>query len=111
MRTLHQDHLVRVIRPSGFNRYEPWYAVRTVKHPGSVMVWGFFLPRNMTMNGKWYQEVLEDHLLPFMAIHCCTNILQDQLPCHNLKRSKNYLSNKPFEVMDWPGWAVLQILI
>jgi transposase len=105
---------IRVRRPSGTNRFDTRYTVKTVKHPDSVMVWAsfsgscgragiFFLPRNVTMNGERYQEVLEDHLLPFMAIHRCTHFLQDGAPCHSSKRIKNYLSDKPFEVMDWPG--------
>jgi hypothetical protein len=55
------------------------------------------------MNKERYQEVLEDHLLLFMAIHHCTHFLQDGAPCQSSKRIKNYLSDKPFEVMDWPG--------
>ncbi len=46
---------------------------------------------------------MEDHLLPFMAIHHCTHFLQDGALCHSSKRIKNFLSDKSFEVMDWPG--------
>jgi hypothetical protein len=57
----------------------------------------------MTMNRERYQEVLVDHHLPFMAIHCCTHFLQDGEPGYSFKRIKNYLSNKPFKAIDWPG--------
>jgi transposase len=104
----------RVRRPTGSNRFDSRYTVKTVKHPDSVMVWAcfsgavgrgglFFLPKNVTMNGERYQQVLEDHLLPFMAIHRCTHFLQDGAPCHASKRIKQYLADKPFQVMDWPG--------
>jgi hypothetical protein len=55
------------------------------------------------MNGERYQEVLEDHLLPFMAIHRCTHFQQDGAPCQSSKRIKKYLSDKPCEVTNWPG--------
>jgi hypothetical protein len=55
------------------------------------------------MNGERYQEVLEYHLLLFMAIDRCTHFLQDGALCHSSKRVKNYLSDKPFVLMDWPG--------
>jgi transposase len=63
----------------------------------------FFLPPNVTMNGERYQTVLEDHLLPFMTIHWSTHFLQDGAPCHASKRIKDFLKDKPFEVIDWPG--------
>jgi hypothetical protein len=78
------------------------------------MVWGcfsavgghgglFFLPRNTTMNGERYQEVLQKHLLPSMESHGCTHFLQDGAPCHASKRIKAFLADKPFELIDWPG--------
>jgi hypothetical protein len=53
----------KVRRPSGSNRYDSQYTVKTVKHPDSVMIWGrfsgavgrgglFFLPNNTTMNAE-----------------------------------------------------------
>jgi hypothetical protein len=78
------------------------------------MVWGsfsgnlgcaglYFLPKNMTMNGTLYQEVLEDHLLMFMGIHGCTNFLHDGAPCHASIRIKDFLAEQPFQVIDWSG--------
>jgi transposase len=104
----------RVRRPAGSDRFDTRYTVKTVKHPASLMVWAsftgacgragiFFLPPNVTMNGERYQTVLEDHLLPFMTIHRSTHFLQDGAPCHASKRIKDFLKDKPFEVIDWPG--------
>jgi hypothetical protein len=55
------------------------------------------------MNGERYQEVLMNHLIPFMAIHGTTYFLQDGAPCYTSKGIKDYLSDKPFHVIDWPG--------
>ena len=66
-------------RPEGSDRFDSRYTTKTVKHPDSVMVWGcftgsvgrgglFFLPKNVTMNGERYQDVLENHLLPTLEI-------------------------------------------
>ncbi len=63
----------------------------------------YFLPKNCTMNGKRYKEVLEHHLLPFMTIHGATHFLQDGAPCHTSKKVKEFLQAKEVEVMDWPG--------
>jgi transposase len=104
----------RVRRAKGSDRFDSRFTSVTVKHPDSVMVWGcfsgavgrgglYFLPKNCTMNGERYQEVLTNHLIPFMAIHGTTYFLQDGAPCHTSKRIKDYLSDKPFNVIDWPG--------
>jgi transposase len=104
----------KVRRPSGSNRFDSRFTVKTVKHPDSVMVWGcfsgavgrgglYFLPKNATMNGERYQEVLENHLIPFMNIHEATHFLQDGAPCHASKKIKAYLAEQPFQVIDWPG--------
>jgi hypothetical protein len=100
--------------PSSSNCFDSRYTVKTVKHPTSVMVWGcfsgaggrgglFFLPKNTTMNGATYQKVLEDHLIPFMSIHRAMHFLHDGAPCHASKRIKEYLADKPFTIIDWPG--------
>ncbi len=104
----------RVRRPAGSDQFDSRYTMKTVKHPASLMVWAsfigacghagiFFLPPNVTMNGERYQKVLEDHLLPFMVIHRSTHFLQDGAPCHASKRIKDFLTDKPFKVIDWPG--------
>lgn len=107
---------VKVRRPSNISRYKHQYTVKTVKHPEQVMVWGcfsaslgrgglYFLPKNRMMNGTVYKQVLEDHLLPFMALHKSEYFLQDGAPCHNSKLVKSFLQEQGtgFKVMDWPG--------
>ncbi len=70
----------RVRRRVGSDRFDSRYTMKTVKHPASLIVWAcfsgsygrggiFFLPPNVTMNGERYQQVMEDHLLPFMEMH------------------------------------------
>jgi hypothetical protein len=87
----------KVRRPSGFNRFDTKYTAKTVKHPASVIVWGcfsanlgregiYFLPKNVTMNSEWYEQVLEDHLLPSMLMHRSEFFLQDRAPCHASKK-------------------------
>jgi hypothetical protein len=57
------------------------------------------------MNGRRYITVLEQHLLPFMRIHCCSWFLQDGAPCHKAKvvMAKLREMEDEFHVMDWPG--------
>jgi hypothetical protein len=82
-----------------------------MKHPDSMMVWAcftrdvksiglYFLPKNVTMNGERYKEVLENHLLPFMEIHRVSHFLQDGAPCHTSKKVKEFLKEKEVMVMD-----------
>jgi hypothetical protein len=37
-----------------------------------------------------------------MAIHSTIHFLQNGAPCHDSTLIKNYLSDKPFHVIDWP---------
>jgi hypothetical protein len=104
----------RVRRPTGSDRFDSRYTVKTVKHPDSVMVWGcfagnggrggiYFLPKNQTMNLVRYLEVLQDHLLDWMDRYGCTHFLQDGAPCHASKATKAFLNQQNFKIMDWPG--------
>ena len=104
----------KVRRLVGSDRFDSRYTIKTVKHPDSVMVWAcftgsagrgglFFLPKNQTMNGKRYQGVLENHLLPWMERFGATHFLQDGAPCHASKRIKQFLQQQPFQIIDWPG--------
>jgi hypothetical protein len=51
------------------------------------------------MNGKSYQEVLEEYMLPFMGIQC-THFPQDGVPCSASKLIKAFLAQKNFQVID-----------
>lgn len=104
----------RVRRPPGSNRCDPRYTTKTVKHSDYVMIWGafsgtmgrgglYFLPKNETMNGIKYIDVLEAHLLPFYRIHGCAFFQQDSAPCHTSKLVKKWLSDHSISVLEWPG--------
>jgi hypothetical protein len=38
-----------------------------------------------------------------MAMRHSTYFMQDVDPCHASKRIKDFLKDKPFEVINWPG--------
>ena len=102
-----------VRRSPGSNRYDPKYTQKTVKHPDGIMVWGcysskgrgglYFLPKNTTMNGIRYIEVLEDHLLSFIKIHGTSIFQHDSAPCHKAKLVTSWLISKNVDVLEWPG--------
>ena len=106
------SRLVR--RPPGTSRYDPKYTVKTVKHPDSVMVWGafsgnhgrgglYFLPKNVTMRGANYLEVLEQHMVPFWHIHQCHHFMHDGAPAHRTKVVQKFLRDANIAVLEWPG--------
>lgn len=107
-----RQKLVR--RPSGSDRYASNYTVKTVKFPAGVMVWGCFsgdkgtggfyvLDKNVNMNAKLYNNVLESHMLPFYNMHDNAHFLQDGAPCHRAKIVKKWLSDKEIQLIEWPG--------
>ncbi len=53
------------------------------------------------MNSERYQQTLEGHLLPFMQIQC-KHFLKD-ISCHASKKTRAFLVQQSFNVMDWPG--------
>ena len=80
-------------RPINVPRHDPRYTVKTVKHSDGVMVWGafsgthergglYFLPKNVTMRGSNYLQVLQNHLLPFWSIHQPTHFVHNGAPAH-----------------------------
>lgn len=103
-----------VRRPSTVSRYDPQYTVKTIKHPDSVMIWGcfsgekgrgglYFLPKNVTMKGANYIDVLRGHMLPFYQIHSCELFMHDGAPAHRSRAVKTFLNQQNIEVLDWPG--------
>ena len=103
-----------VRRPRGVSRFDPRYTVKTIKHPDSVMVWGafsggkgrvglYFLPKNVTMKGSNYIDVLKEHLLSFWSIHECNYFMHDGAPAHRSKVVKKFLADTEIEILDWPG--------
>ena len=104
----------RVRRPRGSDRYDPKFTVKTVKHPDQQMIWGcfsgaggrgglYFLPKNTTMNGTRYREVLEEHLLPFKDIHGFEIFMHDGAPCHKTLAVKSFLQENDIDILEWPG--------
>jgi hypothetical protein len=65
----------------------------------------YALPKNTTMNGERYKDVLADHLIPQMMATRTPFFLQDGAPCHKARLVTNYLKQyeNDFTVMDWPG--------
>ncbi|KAG7175342.1 Transposable element Tcb2 transposase-like 1 [Homarus americanus] len=103
-----------VRRPKNVSRSSLKYTVKTVKHPDSVMVWGtfsgcegrgglYFHPKNVTMKGTNYIEVLRDHMLPFWPIHHCHHFMHDGAPAHKSKIVTKFLSDNEIVVLEWPG--------
>ena len=102
-----------VCRPPTSSPCDPKYTVPMVKHSPSVMVWGafsaagrgglFFLPKGDKMNAVRYKQVLEDHLVNFMAIRGCTMFQHDSAPCHTAGLIKKWLADNDIPVLDWPG--------
>ena len=85
-----------------------------VKHLESVMVRGvfsgnlgraglYFLPKNTTMRGSNYIDVLKDHLLTFWRIHQCDYFMQDGAPAHRSKIVTKFLEDNNIRVLEWPG--------
>ena len=102
-----------VRRPIGSSPENPRYIQATVKHPPSVMVWGYFssqgrgdhyfLPKGQTMNATHYIDVSDGHLLPFMKIHGCMTFQQDSASCHKAKAVTKWLQAKSVTVLQWTG--------
>ena len=103
-----------VRRPKDVSRYNERYTVKTVKHPESVMVWGcfsgekgrgglYFLPKNVTMKGSNYIDVLKNHLIPFFNIHGCDVFMHDGAPAHKSRAVTHFLQGQNIPTIDWPG--------
>ena len=102
-----------VQRPISSSPENPHYVQAIVKHPPSVMVWGwfssqgqgglYFLPKGQTMNATHYIGILDSHLLPFIKIHGCMTFQQDSAPCHKAKAITKWLQAKNVKVLQWPG--------
>ena len=99
--------------PSTTSRYGPKFTFKAVKHPDGVMVRGafsgnpgranlYFLPKNVTMKGSNYVNVLKDHLLRFWRIHRCNYFIHDGAPAYKAKIVKNYLGDNNINVLEWP---------
>ena len=106
-----------IVRRRKGDCYHESCVVPTVKHPETIHVWGCFstkgvgsliiLPKNTAMNKEWYQNVLQERLLP--TIHeqfgddpCIFK--HDGAPCHKARVIKKWLEDHYIEILEpWPG--------
>lgn len=103
-----------VRRPKG-ERFNPRYTVATVKQAPKVMVWGcvsgaggrgglWVMPKNSTINGLVYLNILKEKLNNFMLFHGATHFQHDGAPCHNANPVKQWLASQDVAVIGpWPG--------
>lgn len=102
-----------VRRPSK-KRYDIKYVVPTVKQAAKVMVWGcisafgrgalWFLPKNTTINGQVYLNILKEKLPIFMALHGTTHFQHDGAPCHSVIPVKHWIQQSGYRMIGpWPG--------
>lgn len=103
-----------VRRPVG-QRFNPRYTVATVKQAPKVMVWGcvsgaggrgglWVMPKNTTINGTVYLNILKEKVNNFIQIHGATHFQHDGAPCHNTKIVKDWLAAQEITVIGpWPG--------
>jgi len=78
------------------------------------MVWGsisasgragiWIMPRNTTMTGPVYLQMLKDKLPIFMSIHGTNHFQHDGAPCHSAKAVKSWIVSSGFQLLaPWPG--------
>ena len=105
---------VRHVRRPANQRYNMRYVVPTVQQAPTTMIWGsfgarglggfWFLPKNTTINGAVYLDLLKEKLDPHMNILNCTIFQHDGAPCHRTKTVTQWLDQQGIEVLDpWPG--------
>ena len=61
------------------------------------------MPKNVTMKGPLYTEVIRDHLVPFMISHRTKIFMQDGAPCHRVRAVKDIMRENGWTMIDWPG--------
>jgi hypothetical protein len=97
-----------VRRPVG-QRFNTKYTCKTVRHPFSILVWGFIKGDGSRMLVKCptrldsvgYQAVLKQGLLGLYENDSI--FMQDGVPCHNSKSTKKFLDrHKICMLSDWP---------
>ena len=90
-------------RPRSASRYDPKFTVKTIKDPGSVMVWGvfsgnlgraglYFLIKDVSVKGSICIYILKEHLCTFWKIHSCDHFIPDGAPAHDSKIVTNFLN-------------------
>ena len=100
-------------RPSGM-RYVSKFMVPRVKQAEKVMIWGsisaagrgalWIMPKDTTITGQVYLQLLKDKLPVFMNVHNTTIFQHDGAPCHQTKAVREWLGQSGYDVLGpWPG--------
>lgn len=105
--------------PDGYDGYwrdlrkEPLYFSKRNFGGGSVMVWGAFCKfgklslafTSPRMDSTEYQEILQDHLLPFIRQFRRSGLIfqQDNASVHVSRSTRAWLSEKNIACLDWPA--------
>ncbi len=106
-----------IVRRRKAECYHEPCVVPTVKHPEIIHVWGCFstkgvgsliiLPKNIAINKEWYQNVLQERLLPTIHKQFGYNLRifqHDEAPCHKARVIKKWLEDHCISIFDpWPG--------
>lgn len=105
--------------PDGFKYY--WHDLRKekrffsqrVKGGGSLMVWAGFCPAGKLqlafvphkLNSLRYQQVLNEHLLPFYQCRqrAMFMFMQDNAPCHASRSTHAWLADQNVPTLEWPS--------
>ena len=88
--------------------------VPTVKHGGSIMLWGCFSSAGTgalvkidgKMDGAKYRKILEENLLPSarkLKLGRKFTFQHDNDPKHTAKATRGWLRNKKINVLEWPN--------
>lgn len=101
------------IRRPRNSRYNARYTIPTVRQSQSIMVWGsisasgpgdlWFMPRNTTMTGLVYLQLLQERLLPLLQRLNCHTLQHDGAPCHRAKCVKDWLAVSEIPTLEWPA--------
>ena len=67
--------------------------------PGGI----YFLPKNVTMNGIRYLDMIKERVPRTMANHDTSIFMHDGAPCHRSKIVSKWLTDNKIDVLDWPG--------
>lgn len=87
---------------------------RTVKFPGSIMIWGCMSAKGLgqlcfiesTVNASRYINILEDYLVPSVPSLVTFHeymFQQDGAPAHTSKTTKKWLQDNNISVLEWPS--------
>src|ERR1041385_6215953 len=90
------------------------YVVPTVKQAPTTMVWAsfadsergglWFMPKNTTINGTVYLNILKEKLKPHMNIQNCCVVQHDGAPCHRTAAVNKWLIDECIELLGpWHG--------